>query len=114
MAGDDALLGIVDVGEVVIEGGERADRAAHDGHGMRVAAEAGEEARHLLVHHGVARDGVTEGFELDLGRQLAVEQQVAHLDEIGVLRQLLDRVAAVEQHALVAVDVGDLGRAIGG
>jgi hypothetical protein len=36
-----ALLGIViDVGGVVIEGRQRADHAAHDGHGMRVAAEA--------------------------------------------------------------------------
>ena len=114
VARDHALLRIVDVGGVVVEGRERADRAAHDGHGMRVAAEAGEEARHLLVHHGVARDGAAEVFELRLVRQLAVEQQVAHLDEVGVLRQLLDRVAAVEQHALVAVDVGDLGRAVGG
>src|SRR6185436_11136709 len=37
-------------------------------------------------------------------------QQVADLEEIAVLRQLLDRVAAVEQDPLVAVDVGD-GRA---
>ena len=64
MAGDHALLRIVDVGGVVIEGRQRADRAAHDRHRMRVAAEAGEEPRHLLVHHGVARDGVAEVLEL--------------------------------------------------
>jgi hypothetical protein len=40
-------------------------------------------------------------------RQLAVEQQVADLDEVALLGELLDRVAAVQQHALVAVDVGD-------
>ena len=81
---------------------------------MRVAAEAGEEPRHLLVHHGVARDGVAEVLEPALGRQLAVEQQVADLDEVGILGQLLDRIAAIEQHALVAVDVGDLRGAVGG
>ena len=106
-------LRIVDVGGVVVEGRQRADRAAHDGHRVRVAAEARVEAGHLLVHHGVARDGVVEILELLLGRQLAVQQQVADLDEVGLLRQLFDRVAAIEQDALVAVDVGDAGRAVG-
>ena len=71
---------------------------------MRVAAEAGEEARHLLVHHGVARDAIVEIVLLRLGRQLAVEQQVADFEEVAVLGQLLDRVAAMQQDALVAVD----------
>ena len=75
---------------------------------MRVAAEAREEPVHLLVHHGVARDAVVEIGLLGGGRQLAVEQQVAGLEEVAVLGELLDRVAAVEQHALVAVDIGDL------
>ena len=48
---------IVDVGGVVIEGRQRADHAAHDRHRMGVAAEAAEEARQLLMHHGVAGDG---------------------------------------------------------
>ena len=55
-----ALLRIVDVGGVVIERRQRADRADHDRHRMRVTAEAGEEPRHLLVHHRVVRDGVAE------------------------------------------------------
>ena len=78
---------------------------------MRVAAEAAEEARHLLVHHRVVRDAVVEIVLLRRGRQLAVEQQVADLEEVAVLGQLLDRIAAIEQDALVAVDVGDLGLA---
>ena len=98
---------------VVVEGRQRADRAAHDGHRVRVAAEARVEAGHLLVHHGVARDGVVEILELALGRQLAVQQQVADLEEVGLLRQLFDGIAAIEQDALVAVDVGDAGRAVG-
>ncbi len=40
-------------------------------------------------------------------RQFAVQQQVAGVQEVAVLGQLLDRVAAVQQLALVAVDVGD-------
>ena len=64
--------------------------------------------RHLLVHHRVVGDAVVELGLLRRGRQLAVEQQVADLEEVAVLGQLLDRVAAIEQHALVAVDVGDL------
>ena len=94
--------------EVVIEGRQRADAGHHDRHRMRVAAEALEEPRHLLVHHGVARDAIVEIGLLRGGRQLAVEQQVAGLEEVAVLGELLDRIAAIEQHALVAVDIGDL------
>jgi hypothetical protein len=53
---DLAMLLVVDVEGVVIEGGQRADHAAHDGHGVGVAAEAAEEEGDLLVHHGLAGD----------------------------------------------------------
>ena len=102
---------IGDVGEVVIEGRQRADRAGHHRHRMRVAAEALEEPAHLLVHHGVARDAIVEIGLLRRRRQFAVEQQVAGLQEVAVLGQLFDRIAAIEQDALVAVDIGDLGLA---
>jgi hypothetical protein len=39
--------------------------------------------------------------------QVAVQQQVAGVEEVALRGQLLDRVAAVQQLALVAVDVGD-------
>ena len=94
--------------EVVIERGERADAGHHHRHRMRVAPEAVEEARHLLVHHRVARDAIVEIGLLRGGRQFAVEQEIAGLEEIAVLGELVDRVAAIEQHALVAVDIGDL------
>ena len=76
---------------------------------MRVAPEALEEPAHLLVHHGVARDAIVEVRLLGGGRQFAVEQQIAGLEEVAVLGQLLDRIAAIEQDAFVAVDIGDLG-----
>jgi hypothetical protein len=99
---------IVDVGAVVIEGRERADDAAHDRHRMRIAAEAPVEIGDLLVQHGVPRERVVEDLELVLGRQVAVQQQVANLRKGRMLRPLLDPVAAVQQDALIAVDEGDL------
>jgi hypothetical protein len=44
---------------------------------------------------------------LRLGRQFAVEQQIADLEKVAVLGELVDRVAAMQQHAGVAVDIGD-------
>ena len=49
-----------------------------------------------------------------VGRQLAVEQQIADREEVGVLGKLVDRIAAIEQLALVAVDVGDRALAVRG
>ena len=105
---------IVDVGAVVIEGRQRADHAAHHRHRVRVAAEAAEEAAicSCTMVWWVMR--VVELGLLRGGRQFAVQQQVADLQEIAVLGQLLDRIAAIEQDALVAVDVGDVGFAARG
>jgi len=61
----------------------------------------------------VARDPIIEVRLLGGGRQFAVEQQVTGLEEVAVFRQLLNRKAAVEQDAFVAVDVGDFGFAAG-
>ena len=111
---DHALQRIGDVGRVVIERRQRADRAAHHRHRVRVAAEALEEPAHLLVHHRVAGHAIVEVGLLRRGRQFAVEQQVAGLEEVAVLGELVDRIAAIEQDAFVAVDIGDLGFAAPG
>lgn len=97
-----------------IECGERADSRHHDRHRMGVAAEALEEAGHLLVHHRMMDHAIVEVLLLRGGRQAAVEQEVAGLEEIAVFGKLLDRVAAIFQHARVAVDIGDLGLAARG
>ena len=76
---------------------------------MSVAAEALEKAAHLLVHHRVMGHAIDEVDFLGGCRKLAVEEQIAGLQKIAVLRQILDRIAAIEENALVAVDVGDLG-----
>jgi hypothetical protein len=107
--GDHALMRVGDVGGVVIERRQRADAAGHHRHWMRIAPEALKEPAHLLMHHGVARDAVVEVGLLARRRQFAVQQQIASFEEVAVLGQLLDRVAAIQQDAFVAVDIGDLG-----
>ena len=102
------------VGGVVIERRQCADAAGHHSHRMCVAAEALEEPHHLLVHHRVPVDAVVEVGLLRRGRQFAVEQQVASLQEVAMLGELLDRIAAIEQNAFVAIDIGDLGFAARG
>ena len=108
-----AVLGVVDVGAVVVEGRQCADQAGHDGHRVRVTAETAQEKLHLLVDHGVVLDVFGKGRFGGLAGQVAVEQQVAGLHVIALGRQLLNRVAAVQQFALVAVNEGD-GRLAGG
>ena len=71
---------------------------------MGVAAEALKEAAHLLVDHRVMNHAIVEVLLLRGGRQFAVEQQIAGLEEVAVLGQVFDRIAAVEQDAFVAVD----------
>ena len=74
---------------------------------MRVAPEAAQEELHLLVDHRVVGHEAIE-VRLFLGvRKVAVQQQMTGLEIVAVDRELLDRIAAVQQFALVAVDVGD-------
>ena len=90
----------------MVERRQRADYTAHDGHGVRVAAETLVKLAQLIVHHGVARDRVGEIVELVLRRQFAVEQEVADFHEAGIFGKLTDRIAAMEQDPFFAVDIG--------
>jgi hypothetical protein len=68
---------------------------------------APQEELHLLVDHGVVGHELGElGLLVAVG-QVTVQQQVAGFHEVAVGGQLLDGVTAVQQLALVAVDVGD-------
>jgi hypothetical protein len=107
------LSRIVDVDRVLVEGGQRPDRARHYGHWMGVPPEALEEAVELGVQHGVVGDHVLEFGELGGRRQFAMQQEVADLQEARLFGQLLDGIAAVEQDALVAIDKRDLAFARG-
>ena len=101
------LLVVERVEAVLVERAERRDRRAEHRHRVGVAREAVEEGAQVLVQHRVPADGVLEAAQLVARRQLAVDEQVGDLDEGRLLGQLVDRVAAVAQDALVAVDVGD-------
>jgi hypothetical protein len=81
---------------------------------MGVAPESLKEPVHLLVNHRVVIYAIVEIGFLGCSRQLAVKQQVASFEKIAVLGDLLDRIAAIEQNAFVAIDVGDLGLAASG
>ncbi len=107
-----AVVGVIDIQRLVIEGRQRGDRRGQHGHRVRVVMEALEKIPLRLVHHRVMRDVVFEAGELGLVRQLAVEQQVGHLEEGRLFSQLLDRVTAIHQDALIAIDVRD--RTLGG
>ena len=105
--GDLAVLRIVDVRAVVVEGRQSAHQAGQHSHGVRVTAEATQEELHLLVDHGVVGHAAGEVGLLGCVGQIAVQQQVAGFQEVAVFGQLLNGVAAVQQLALVTIDVGD-------
>ena len=107
-------FGIEDLLAVRIEGRHRADGADEHAHRVRVVGEPLHELLDVLVHHGVHGDGVDPVVELGLGGQLAEQDQIRRLEVGAGLGQLLDRVSAIHQDALVAVDVGDLALAGGG
>lgn len=92
----------------MVEGRQRADHAAHDGHGMRVAAEATQEKLHLFMNHCVVRDGAVEFLEFIGLWQFAVQQQKAGFEKVAAFGNLFDGIAAIEQHAFVTVNIGDL------
>ncbi len=81
---------------------------------MRVVPEALQEVADVLVHVRVVRDVVHESIVLLLIRKLSVTQQPRYLQERRLLGKLLDRVSAIAQDSLVAVDVGDRAATRGG
>ena len=78
---------------------------------MGITTEATQEEGHLLMHHGVHGDSAFELSVLLCIRKLAIQQQVTGLDEISMIGQLVDRVAAIQQNAFLAIDIGDVGLA---
>ena len=101
------LLGVLGIERILVVGAQRVHGAGEHRHRVRVTREAVEEAFEVLVQQRVPPDLVGEILELRRRRELPVDQQIAHLDEGGLLGELLDRDAPVAQDALVAVDVGD-------
>ena len=109
-----AVVGVGDVARVGVERREGADGGHQHPHRVGVVAEALHERLHVLVDERVVGDLVHPRVVLGLGRQRAVVEEVGHLEEVRLLGQLLDGVAAVLEDPLLAVDVGDGAAARGG
>ena len=105
---DQTLIRIGDVSGVVIECRERTNRSDHDGHRVSGATEALQEAAHLLVDHRVVCHTPVKVSLLCGCGQFAEQQQIAGLEEVAVFGELLDRIAAMQQDAFVAIDISDL------
>ncbi len=73
-----------------------------------------EESQQRFIDHRVAGDVSLVGGQLPGIGQYTVDQQVGDFHEGTLGRQLLDWIAAIQQHAVFAVDVGDLAFAAGG
>src|SRR5262249_13237292 len=101
------LLVVAWVGGGLVVARQRIYTAGQHRHRVGVTREAVEESLQVLVQQRVPLDLLREGGQLILGRQFAVDQQIAHLDERRLLGQLLDRVAAVTENPGVTVDVRD-------
>jgi hypothetical protein len=104
---------VVDLLGVGVEGRQRPNRPDQDAHGVGVVVEAVDELLDVLLDEGVVVDLVGPVGQLPLVGQVALDQQPGHLQEADPFGQLLDRVAAVAQDPLVAVDVGDGAAAAG-
>jgi hypothetical protein len=103
-----ARFEVEDLLGVEIEGRQGGDGGHQHAHGMGVVVEAFQEALpHVLVDEGVVGDLVAPGGELLRGGQLAVQEQIGHLEIGRLLGQLLNRVTPVAQDACLAVEVGD-------
>ena len=109
-----AVGGVVDVEGIVVEGGECPDDTHQHTHGMRVGTIAVHETPDTLMHHGVTPHQNVEVLPFPGRGQLAAQQQVADLEIAAAFRQLLDGIAAIEKHALLAIDVGNRAAATGG
>ena len=91
----------------MIERGHRRDDARQHSHRVRINVEAVKESQQRFINHRMALNRLIELRELIGARQFAVNQQVGHFQEVTLLCQLLDRIAAMQQHACVTIDIGD-------
>ena len=102
----EVLLEIVR-GELGMISGERPNECAQHDHRRGLLGKARDQILHVRVDRGVLAEELAEGKTLLLSRQLAVDDEVSGLDIFGLRRELLDRIAAMAEDAVVAVEVGD-------
>ena len=97
-----------------VERRQRADGADEHAHRMGVVVKAVDELLDVLVDDRVVRDVIHPGVELRGAGQLPLQQEERRLEEGALLGELLDRIAAIAQDALIAVDETDRAAAGGG
>ena len=66
------------------------------------------EGPHIFMQHRVAADGATEVLQLVCGWQFTVDQQVADFHEITIGGERFDRVAAITENSLLAIQESDI------
>ena len=76
-------------------------------HRMGVIAIRLHHAVDLEMVEGVGHNFILENGELARSRQLSVDQEECDFQESGFLSQLLDRIAAILEDALLAIDERD-------
>ena len=101
------LLGIARIERILAVDRQRADDRTEDRHRMGVGRKAGENRLHPLVQQRVRADVSAKLLELLGGGQFAVDQQVGHFGEVAALGDHLDRITAIAEDALFAVEKGD-------
>ena len=107
------MLGIGDVSAVMIESRKSTYQASHYGHGVSITSETTQEKLHLLIHHGVVVHQFVKVCALLRIRQVAFQEQVASVQIVAVVGQLLNGIAAVEQLTFVAINEGNVRLARG-
>ena len=107
-----AVRWVFDVLRLGVEGRHRSQARDEHAHRVRIEVEAVDEAAaEVLVRVRVVGDVVDPLVVLATVGQLAVDEQVRDLEVRRLLSELLDRVPAVAQDALVALDLGDRAQA---
>ena len=101
-------------GEMRVIRGQRTHHGGQHGHRRRTRGKALQDFLHLGLDGGVLPELEAEFLALGGCRELAVDDQIGRLDEIAVMRELLDGVTPVAKDAVIAVEKGDLALARAG
>ena len=77
---------LITMAEVIVEGGERTNDAGENRHRVSILWKCLINVAQILVKHRVHRDVTSKLFQLFNCWQIAINQEVAHLQKIGMFR----------------------------
>src|SRR5579883_1954923 len=84
-------------------------RSYHHSHRVRVSAKPLEKTHHLLMNHGVMRNIINKSIFLLLRWKLPKDQEITYFKEVATFSKLFNRIASIEEYALIAINVGNIG-----